>query len=177
MLPPEPENSCVITWNPEELTLDGLAKFVSLLIELHSKVAVPYTIEELYPDSNVIELAPLKVASMHMGSPLITELLSGPSAIDITALGMVGYALKYPERLGGFLERVRTGRDRAERERIIERYKLIETRSRIEARGCSIERFESRELERARRKRDRGTRSEPDQTRRDGRDHRGRDSR
>jgi hypothetical protein len=171
----EPENSCVITWNPGELTLDGLAKFISLLVDLHSEVAVPYVTEELYQGSNVVELEPLRIASVHMGSPLATELLSGRNPIDIVALGMVGYMLRHPERLGEFLSKVRTGRYRAERERIIERAKLLETRGRIEARGRPISRFEGRYRNKERESHSRAGREGriSDRTHREGRDRGG----
>jgi hypothetical protein len=75
MAVPERDDSCKFTWNPSGLTLEDLASFTSLLFELHKEVAVPYVTEELYgPGSNVVPPKPPRVASISMGSPLVTKL-------------------------------------------------------------------------------------------------------
>ena len=45
---------------PLDLTLEDLAKFTSLLLELHNEVAVPYVTEELY--STWVQCSPTTVS-------------------------------------------------------------------------------------------------------------------
>src|ERR1700730_12715717 len=110
MVVSEDDRSCVITWNPLVLTLDDLKSFTSLLVTLHSEVAVPYVTSELYQDgSNVVVPPSPSVANVHMGSPLITQLLAGSNIFEIVSLGMVGVIVKKPERLSEFLPRLKEG--------------------------------------------------------------------
>jgi hypothetical protein len=149
-------DSCELVWNPRDLTLDDLAKFMSLIAELHSEVAVPYVTDELFsPGSNVVPSEPPLVASISMGSPLVTQLLAG--AGGVLPLGMVAYILKNPDRLADFLPVLRQRWHRGNRIALEEKLQYIETRDRIQARGRSIERFEgvyrTRELRRTRARR------------------------
>ena len=183
----KPKNFCVIEWDPRVLTLDELAELVSFTADLHSNVAVPYVISELDQGSNVPAIAPPQVANVHMNSPLIIELLAGPNKFDICALGLVGYIIKNPGRLGDFLPRIREGRhegrarefEARKREAIaIDRYERtlerIRTRGGIGASGRSIDRFESEFYPRARRGREQEARNRRN---RDGHDRGGRDPR
>jgi hypothetical protein len=140
---------CELIWNPPNLTLDDLAKFMSLVAELYTEVAVPYVTDELFqPGSNVVPSESPLVASVRMGSPLVTQLLAGPNGI--LSLGMVGFILKNPKLLARFLPRFQ-GTWHEERQIAMEKkFRYIDARDRIEARGQPIERFEreyrSREL-------------------------------
>lgn len=136
------EGLCTFTWNPRDLTLDDLAKFTSLLFELHSEVAVPYVLAEDQSGSNVVRPKSPLIDSISMGSPLVIELFAAPGGIAIAALGALGWMVKHQDELGGFLPRVRRRRDEEEIERLQTRLKLIETRAMVHARGRSIERFE-----------------------------------
>jgi hypothetical protein len=121
-----PEDSFTITWNPHRLTLNDLAQLTSLLLDLHNEVAVPYVITQ--SDSNEdLPKSPL-VTSIHMGSPLIAQLLAGPGEIAIASLGMVGYILRNPDKLGGFLPAVRASWHRANRIAEEEKIQRIEVR-------------------------------------------------
>jgi|HubBroStandDraft_1064217.scaffolds.fasta_scaffold257291_1 hypothetical protein len=153
----ESEGSCTITWNPHSLTLDDLAKLTSLLADLHSEVAVPYVIEDFtQPGSNVVPPKSPLVASIRMGSPLVAELLSGRDDLAIAAVGMVGWILKNPDKLAGFLPVLRSTWHRENRiaeeekfQRTEEGLWYVESRARVQTRGRSIQRFE-RELARER---------------------------
>lgn len=145
----EREDSCTITWNPSGLTLEDLTKFTSLLFELHDEVAVPYVTDKLYQQgSNAVPSGSPLVADISMGSPLITQLLAG-SGGGVLTLGMVGFILKNPDKLGGFLPAVseswRQGRSRALEAKI----QYVETRDKVIARGIPIRTFE-REYSRTR---------------------------
>jgi hypothetical protein len=144
----EREDSCTVTWNPSSLTLDDLAKFTSLLVDLHNEVAVPYITEEFYqPGSNVVPPKSPVVASMSMGSPLITQLFAESSGI--LSLGMVGFILKSPDRLGEFLPRVSESWYEGKRRALEAKLQYVETRGRLNTRGGPVRRFE-REYSRTR---------------------------
>lgn len=169
----EREDSCTITWNPPDLTLDDLAKFTSLLLDLHSEVAIPYVIAEDQSGSNlVLPKSPL-VTSIRMGSPLVAELLSAPERIEIAALGAVGWILKNQDKLSEFLPRVRRTWDEENTRRLEARLRYVETRARVQARGRSIRTFE-REY---RSGRERTTGREPPGREPPGRERPGRDGR
>ena len=167
----ERPGSCTIEWNPPGLTLDDLAKFTSLVLDLHNDVAVPYVTEVLFGPGSVLALpkAPL-VTSIRMGSPLVTQLLG--SSTGLFSVGMVGLILKHPDRLGEFLPRVGAGRYRGRTERLDERLRYeerlqyVEDRAPVQTRGRSIERFEERyrSIERSRsgREREQGNQSSRD---------------
>jgi hypothetical protein len=100
------------------LNLDELVVFTSYLADLHSELAAPYVTTQ-FRQSFESEEDPgsPQVAYIRMGSPLIAALISGSgNGLGVLALGMVGYLLKHPETLGGWLSRVRaaTYRDRIE---------------------------------------------------------------
>jgi hypothetical protein len=166
----ESDNSCTITWNPRGLTLDDLAQFASLLAGLHSEVAVPFVTEALYPPgSNIILPGFPYVASMRMGSPLVVQLLVDPGGIAIASLGMIGYILRNPDKLGGFLPRIRESWHEGNRKALeaklqdVEaRLQYVEARNRVQTRGRSIERFqrELRSREQERELRNRGNRDD-----------------
>lgn len=151
------EDSCTLTWNPRGITLNDLAIFASLIADLHSDVAIPYVTEELYqPGSNVVLPTPPLVSTIRMSSPLVIELVSGPSGIGAVTLGMVAYILKHPERLGGFITQVRKSWHDGNREaeaaklrRAEARLRYVETRARVQTRGRVLQRFD-RELSRTR---------------------------
>jgi len=140
MAVPEREDSCTITWNPRGLRLDELAKFTSLLADLHGEVAVPYVTSPEFDqsefldqsESNVAAPASPLVARLRMGSPLIAQLVEEGGAF---ALGLVGYILRDPFRLGESLPRVREGRYRGKRRALEAELLYLEARSRFEARG------------------------------------------
>jgi hypothetical protein len=144
MAVPEREDSCTIIWNPRGLRLDELAKFTSLLADLHSEVAVPYVTSQEFDQSgsNVAAPASPLMGSLRMGSPLVAQLLGEGGAGAISALGLVGYILNKPERLGRFLPGISEGRYRGKTRELEARLEYLEARSRFEARGRSIERFE-----------------------------------
>ena len=190
----ERPGSCTIEWNPPGLTLDDLAKFTSLILDLHNDVAVPYVTEVLFgPGSIVAPPKAPRVTSIRMGSPLITQLLG--SSTGLFTVGMVGLILKHPDRLGEFLPRVGAGRYRGRTERLDERLRYeerlryveerlqyVEGRAPVQTRGRSIERFElryRRSMERSRsgREREPGNQSSRDdqgRTERERRDDQGR---
>lgn len=153
----EREDSCTITWNPSGLTLEDLARFVSLLFELHNDVCVPYVTEELYaPGSNIVLSESPRVASMSMGSPLVTQLLAGSGGV--VSLGMVGFILKNPDKLGGFLPGIKESWYRGNRKALEAKLQYVEARGRVNTRGRPIGRFEREYYSRAR---ERGTRDRP----------------
>ena len=144
----EREDSCTITWNPSGLTLEDLARFTSLLFELHNDVAVPYVTEELYgPGSNVVPPKSPRVARISMASPLVTQLLAGSGGI--VSLGMVGFILKNPDKLGEFLPRISESWYETKIRAVEAKLRYVETRARVNTRGRPIGRFE-RELSRTR---------------------------
>ena len=104
----ERKDICIVVWNPPAVTINDLAIYAALLAGLHRDVAIPYMSSELYQDgSNIAIPAPPIVTSLHLGSPLVTELLAGsPNEWGIVALGLVGFLLKNPDRLGAFLNRI-----------------------------------------------------------------------
>jgi hypothetical protein len=135
------EDSCTVTWNPSGLTLEDLAKFMSLLLELHNEVAVPYVTDELYQQgSNAVPPGSPQVVSISMGSPLVTQLLTGSGGV--LSLGMVGYILKNPDKLGEFLPAVSKGWHKAKREAFEEKIRYVESRARVNTRGIPIRKFE-----------------------------------
>src|ERR1700683_3460539 len=106
---PERDDSCTIIWNPIGMTLEDVTAFMSLLHDLHANVAVPYVTGKLYgTGSNVVSPKSPRVAHISMGSPLVTQFLAG-SGGGIVSLGMVGFILKNPGRLGGFLPGISEG--------------------------------------------------------------------
>ena len=140
-MPEHPEPSCTITWAASRLTLDDLARFTSLLFEMYSEVAVPYVTEELQQvGSNVVPSEPPYVARISMASPLVTQLLAGSGGI--LSLGMVGFILKNPDRLGEFLPRIRESWYRGNTRALEEKLQYIEARGRLRARGRAVNRFE-----------------------------------
>jgi hypothetical protein len=143
------EDSCTFTWNPSRLTLDDLARFTSLLLELHNEVAVPFVTEEFHQvGSNVTLPESPRVARISMGSPLVTQLLAGSGGI--VSLGMVGFVLKNPDKLGGFLPGISESWYRGKRKALEARLEYVEARGKIDTRGAPIRSFE-RELARTRR--------------------------
>lgn len=141
-------DSCTFTWNSRMLTLGDLEDFTSLLVALHDEVAVPYVTSDLYQvGSNAPGLIPATVTSVSMNSPLTIELLAGPSEVAILALGMVGYVIRNPGRLGEFIPRVREGWYRSNREALEQKIEYARTKGRIRAEGRPIQTFE---IERAR---------------------------
>jgi hypothetical protein len=138
---PKDAGECELIWNPRNLTLDDLAKFMSLIAELYSEVAVPYVTHELFqPGSNVVPSESPFVASVRTSSPLVIELISGSGGV--LPLGMVAYILKNPGRVGDFLPVIRQRWHRGNRIALEEKLQYIEARDRVQARGRSIERFE-----------------------------------
>lgn len=152
-------DSCTLIWNPRDLTIDDLAKFTSLLADIHREVAVPYVTEAFYPaSSNRVPAEPPLIARMSMGSPLVTQLLAGSGGI--LSLGMVGFILKNPDKLGEFLPRIRqswhesnTRALEAKIQYVEERLEYVEARARVQTRGRSIERFEKTREQRMTRER------------------------
>jgi hypothetical protein len=153
----EREDSCTLTWNPRGITLNDLSIFTSLLAQLHSDIAVPYVTEEFYqPGSNVVLPGPPSVTTIRMSSPLLIELVSGPSGIGAVSLGMVAYILRHPDKLGGFIAEVRKTWHDGNREaeaaklrRVEARLRYVEARARVQTRGRALQRFD-RELTRTR---------------------------
>lgn len=160
-------DSCTFTWNSRTLTLGDLESFTSLLVNLHDDVAVPYVTSEFYQvGPNVPGLPSVRVNSISMGSPLIIELLTGPSEVAVLALGMVGYVLRNPARLGEFIPRVREGWYRGNREALEQKSEYARTKGRVRAEGRPIETFEM-ELARSSREREiRNRRNRDDRGRR-----------
>ena len=106
---PRPANTCTITWNPLVVNLDQFAVFVDYLADLYSDVAVPYVIDASWHSARPGELPdPPRLIAIRMNSPLIAELLSPENEVGVLALGVVGYILKHPETLGGWVGRART---------------------------------------------------------------------
>lgn len=166
----EREDSCTFTWNPSGLTLEDLAEFASLLCDLHNEVAIPYVNDELYgPGSNVVSRGSPRVAHISMGSPLVTQLVAGSGGV--LSLGMVGFILKNPDRLGEFLPRISESWYRSKGKALEAKLDYVETRARVNARGRPIGRFDRAARERA-------LRSDRSRADRSGRDDRpGRSSR
>lgn len=148
MGPPERDDSCTFTWNPSDLTLEDLATFMSLVHDLYNEVAFRYVTEELYgPGSNVASPKSPRVTHVSMGSPLVTQLLAGSGGI--VSLGMVGFILKNPDRLGEFLPRISESWYKSKEKALVAKLDYVETRARVNTRGRPIGRFE-RELSRTR---------------------------
>lgn len=84
--------SCMLIWSPRDMTLDDLAKFMSLLDDLHSGVAVPYVTENFaslsHPEVDEVSAQSPSVTRVNMGSPLVDQLLAGSGGV--LSLGMVG---------------------------------------------------------------------------------------
>src|ERR1039457_2064671 len=135
------EDSCTITWNPSDITLDDLARFTSLLFELHNEVAVPYVTDGLYQaGSNLVQPRSPLVASISMGSPLVTQLLAGSGGV--VSLGMVGFILKNPDKLGGFLPGISESWYKGKSKSLEAKLQYVESRARVDTRGVPIRKFE-----------------------------------
>lgn len=175
MTTPEREASCTFIWSPHVINLDELAVFTSLLADLHSELAAPYVASELVgPTEFELPTSPL-VTSLRMGSPIISELTAGsPDEWLILALGVVGYILKHPDRLGSFWPKIKEGWYRGEERALEARLRFIEARGSLEARGRPIERYERAERDHSHRvsrtERETQDRSSPGDIERGGRD-------
>ena len=175
MVTPEREDSCIIKWDPQVLNLDELTVFISYIADLHSEVAVPYVTTQ-FSQSVESQEAPAspQVAYIRMESPLIAELISSSgNGLGVLALGMVGYLIKHPENLGGWLSRVRTASYRHRIEALEQRAEYLRTRAAIEVQGRPIGRFENA----AREDRDRAAREDRDRAAREDRDRAAREDR
>jgi hypothetical protein len=144
MTTPEDEISCVITWNPRRIRLDELAVLTSMLADLHAEIAAPYVTSELArPAEPDVILSSPQVASLRMGSPLITELLAGsPNEWGIVALGMVGYILRNPGQLVTIWPRMQAARYRSKAKVLEAQLEYISAQGRLEAEGRPIEIYE-----------------------------------
>src|SRR5262249_41603818 len=88
--------------------------------------------------------APPLVASVRMGSPLITELFAGsPDEWGIVALGMVGYLVRNPGRLATIWPRIREDWYRSKAKALEAQLEYLTAQGRLEAAGDPIERYES----------------------------------
>jgi hypothetical protein len=137
----ESEFTCTIIWNPFRMELDDLAQFTSLLFELHNEVAVPYLtpgrrrgwLERNTPQSPV-------VVGISMASPFVTQFVAGSGGV--LSLGMVGFILKNPDRLGEFLPRIRESWYRGNRRALEQKVRYVEAKGELDARGNAIQEFE-----------------------------------
>jgi hypothetical protein len=134
-----PAESCTFSWNPSVLTLEDLALFTSLLLELHNDVAVPYVTEQHYEPSIGLQKPP-RVARISMGSPLVTQVVAGSGGI--VSLGMIGFILRNPDKLGAFLPRIRESWNESSKRALEAKFEYIETRAKLQARGEPIQTFE-----------------------------------
>jgi hypothetical protein len=155
MKAPERDDSCVIEWNPADLSLDDLMLLTSVLSDLYSGVAVPYETNDpsLLSPPETVESP--QVAYIRMGSPLVTELFTTSGGkVEILALGMVGYLLKHPEVLSQWLPRFRAGSYRArgdeqlEKRRYEDILRTLAARGQFEVQGAAVDKFISAEKER-----------------------------
>jgi hypothetical protein len=140
---PEHEASCTITWSPQVIGLDELAVWTSMIADLYSDIAVPYVTSELLgPAGPDVTLASPRVASLRIGSPLITELLaSSPDEWGIVTLGMVGYILKNPGRLVTIWPRMQEAWYRSKAKVLEAQLEFITAKGRLEAVGDPIEKY------------------------------------
>jgi hypothetical protein len=141
MVTSDPQEELEIIWSPSGMTLDDLEQFTSLLVELHNEVAVPYVTEELYgPGSNIVTPESPRVISISLGSPLVIHLLAESGGVAI--LGMVGYILRHPDRLGGFLPSVIESWHRGWERALEAKITHIRAIGELNAQGLPIQTFE-----------------------------------
>lgn len=125
------------------LTIDDLAAFAAMLVDLYRGVAVPYVTSELYQSGSNVNMPEVpSVASIQMASPLVSQIAAGSNGI--VALGLVGYILRNPERLGEFLPRIQEAwyNSRASAQEAKENLQRLNARGRFEASGTPIRAFE-----------------------------------
>lgn len=148
----EQDNTCIIVWSPSELRITDLAAFSSLLADLYLGVAAPYVTSELYqPGANVATPDLPQVTRLQMASPLVTELIAGSHGI--VSLGLLGYLLKHPERIGEFLPGVQRGwyNSRVSAEEARSNLERLSNKSRFNVEGRPIRSFEQAYQRRSRR--------------------------
>jgi hypothetical protein len=143
------EDLCRIIWNPSELDLDELVVLTSYVADLHNDVALPYALTRMssltqYTDGSGLTLPPPpRLVYCHLGSPLIADLVSVPgNSLSLLALGMLGYILKHPEMLGGWLSRVRGASYRSREVALKARADYLNAKASFDVQGRPVEVFE-----------------------------------
>jgi hypothetical protein len=132
-------NSLTISWNPSDISLADLKILTAYVADIDDQAARPWAISKLGSAPS----SPL-VTAIRMGSPLIAEIASNvhDGTVGVLTLGAVGYLIKHPEKLGGWVARFRAASYRDQRQKLIEKSEYLRTKAELEAYGGPILQFE-----------------------------------
>jgi hypothetical protein len=132
-------NIVTISWNPVDISLADLKILTAYVADIDDEAAQPWAINQLGSAPG----SPLVIA-IRMGSPLIAEITSHvDGTAGVLTLGAVGYFIKHPEVLGGWIARFRGASYRDRTQFLIEKSEYLRMKAEIEAYGEPILAFES----------------------------------
>jgi hypothetical protein len=132
-------NSITIRWDPINISLADLKILTAYVADIDEEAAQPWAVNQLGSAPG----SPL-VAIIRMGSPLIAEIVSHleNDTRGILTLGAVGYFIKHPELLGGWVARLRGASYQGRTQELIEKREYLRTKAEIEVYGEPILEFE-----------------------------------
>jgi hypothetical protein len=132
-------NSITISWDPVSISLADLKILTAYVADIDEEAAQPWAATQ--PGS--APGSPL-VATVRMGSPFIAEIVSHleNDTTGVLALGAVGYFIKHPEVLGGWVARLRGASYRDRTQTLKDKGEYLRTKAEIEAHGEPILEFE-----------------------------------
>jgi hypothetical protein len=140
----ENENQCWISWAPDEIAINDLALFTSYLADVHIEAVEYLTTQHEYqlPPGETIPYP--QVARMGKASPLVVELVSysETGGLGLLALGMLGYLVRHPEAVGGWLSRARVASYVGRKDALEAKESYLQAKARIESGGRAIDTFE-----------------------------------
>jgi hypothetical protein len=136
----ERPNSITISWDPTDISLADLKILTAYVADIDDEAAQPWAINQRGSAPG----SPL-VTTIRMGSPLIAEIVSHVEngTAGVLTLGAVGYFIKHPEALGGWVARFRGASYRDRTQALIEKGEYLRTKAEIEAYGEPILEFQS----------------------------------
>jgi hypothetical protein len=134
-------DSCIIKWAPSEITIYDLEALSSYITGMHEQ-AVPL-LEST--QSGYVPISPPRVASISMRSPFSAEIVAslGDSTSGLLALGLLGYMLKHPEAIGGWLPRVGDAWYQQRTSALIAKAEYLNAKAELEIDGQPINTFET----------------------------------
>jgi hypothetical protein len=133
----DPRNSVTIRWNPADISLADLKILSAYFADIDEAARLWAISKGSAPSSPV-------VTAIRMGSPLIAEIASNvhDGTVGVLTLGAVGYLIKHPEKLGGWVARFRAASYRDQRRELIEKSAYLRTKAELEVYGEPILEFE-----------------------------------
>ena len=135
----DPLNSLTINWNPIDISLTDLKILTAYVADIYEEAAQPWASNKL----SSVPGSPL-VTAIRMESPLIAEIAShvGDGPAGVLTLGAIGYFIKHPEVLGGWVARFRGASYRDRTQALREKGEYLREKAEIAAHGDPIEVFE-----------------------------------